>query len=104
MKHPARWAVVALAALLPACGAASGIVPIGPDTYTVSEMRSEALGGGAQAHAAVVAEMAGFCQQQGRAVRVLDLRPGGDPRGHYWPTAFSATFQCVGPDVSGRPG
>ena len=90
---------VVLAALLvlSACGATSGIIPVGPDTYALTEMRSQALGGGARAHEVVLAEAAGFCQQQGRAVALLNLEPGGDPRGYYWPTAFSATFQCVSP-------
>ena len=89
------------AASLAACGASSGIVPIAPDTYTLSEMRSQAVGGGPAAQGAVLAEAAGFCRQQGRSVRMLDLQPGGDPRGYYWPTAFSATFQCVVPNIGG---
>ena len=89
---------------LAACGASSGVVPVGLDTYAVSEMRAEAIGGGARAQAAVLTEAAGFCQQQGRGVAVLDLRPGGDPRGYYWPTAFTATFQCVAQNSGSRPG
>ncbi len=72
----------------------SGIVAIGPDTYVLSEMRAPVRGGGAEAQRAVLDEAAGFCQQQGRAMAMLDLRPDGDPRGYYWPTAFDATFQC----------
>ena len=94
----------AAASVLSACGSTSGIVPVGPDTYALSEMRAEALGGGARAQEAVLAEAAGFCQQQGRSVAVLDLRPGGDPRGYYWPTAFAATFQCVVRTGSGPRG
>ena len=84
-----------LALGLAGCGATSGIIPVGPGMYVVSEMRAEALGGGARAREVVLAEAAGFCHQQGRGVSILDLQPGGDPRGHYWPTAFDATFQCV---------
>ncbi len=89
---------------LAACGASSGVVPVGIDAYAVSEMRAEAIGGGARAQAAVLTEAAGFCQQQGRDVAVLDLRPGGDPRGYYWPTAFTATFRCVAQNSDSRPG
>ena len=95
-----RPVAMCIAVALGACGASSGIVPVGIDTYAVSEMRSQALGGGAQARAIVLAEAAGFCQQQGRSVSLLDLRPGGDPRGVYWPTAFGATFQCVAEHAS----
>ena len=78
------------------CSMGSGIVPIGPDTYALSEMRAPVRGGGAEAQRAVLTEAAGFCQQQGRSVALLELRPDGDPRGRYWPTAFDATFQCRG--------
>ena len=92
---------------LSACAASSGIVPIGPDTYVLSELRAESRGGGAAAQQAVLSEAAAFCQAQGRSVALLDLRPDGDPRGYYWPTAFDATFQCRGAGVVapavGRP-
>ena len=89
---------------LAACGASSGVVPVGLDTYALAEMRPEAIGGGARAQAAVLTEAAGFCQRQGRDVTLLDLRPGGDPRGYYWPTAFTATFRCVAHNSGSRPG
>ncbi len=88
--------VLAISLALVGCGASSGIVPVGPDTYAVTEMRAAAIGGGPRAQAAILAEAGGFCEQQGRSVAVLDMQPGGDPRGAYWPTAFSATFRCIG--------
>ena len=101
VTRPLSWGVLLA---LAACGASSGVVPVGLDTYALSEMRAEAIGGGARAQAAVLTEAAGFCQQQGRRVTLLDLQPGGDPRGYYWPTAFTATFRCVAQDSSSRPG
>ncbi len=102
-----RRATLLAACGVSACGATSGIVAVGPGTFLVSEMRAEALGGGARAREIVLAEAAEFCGQQGRSVVILDLRPGGDPRGYYWPTAFDATFQCVEPTLAapspGRP-
>ena len=69
--------------------------------------RGSPRGGGAAAQQAVLSEAAAFCQAQGRSVALLDLRPDGDPRGYYWPTAFDATFQCRGAGVVapavGRP-
>ena len=98
------WGAMALTAAvgLSACGASSGIVPVGPDTYSVSEMRAAAIGGGARAEDVALSEAAGFCRRQGRSVALLDTQPGGDPRGYYWPTAFTAIFQCVaGPSSAG---
>ena len=48
-----------------ACGASSGIVPVGPETYSVSEMRAEAIGGSARAADVALGEAAGFYQHQG---------------------------------------
>ena len=85
---------ITVSALLAGCGLGSGIVPVGPGVYAVSEMRAPVRGGGAEAHRAVVAEATGFCQRQGRGLLVLDLRPDGDPRIREWPTAFDKTFRC----------
>ena len=87
---------IILLAVVPvvACTATSGVVPLGPDTYGVSEMRAPLAGGGQAARAAVVAEAAAFCTRLGRTVVPLALRPDGDPFTPYYPTAFDATFRC----------
>lgn len=89
----------ALATLLAAsglagCSGTSGIIPLGPDTFTLSEMRAPAIGGGTAAHQAVLAEAAGFCQRHGKAVLILDGHPDGDPYTPYYPTAYDVTFRC----------
>ncbi|MGI4951501.1 MAG: hypothetical protein ACRYGM_06825 [Janthinobacterium lividum] len=81
-------------ALLSGCGLSSGIVPVAPGIYALSEMRAPVRGGGAEAQRAVLVGAAGFCRQQGRRLMVIDLQPGGDPRIRDWPTAFDLTFQC----------
>jgi hypothetical protein len=83
---------------LTGCGTTTGIVPVGLDTYALSEMRAPVLGGGLEARRVVMAKAIGFCQQQGLVFMPLDLRPGGDPFTPYYPTAFNATFRCVAPD------
>jgi hypothetical protein len=81
---------------LAGCAATSGIRPIGPDTFALSEMRAPAAGGGPAARAAVLADGAAFCQRNGRSFVLLEARPDGDPFTPYWPTAFDATFRCEG--------
>ena len=83
--------------VLSGCAAGSGIVPVGPDTYAVSEMRAPALGGGREARGAVLAEAAAFCGRQGRSPLTLTLAPSGDPFTPYYPTAFDHVFRCVPP-------
>ncbi len=90
-----RHCVILLAAVpAAACSATSGVVPLGPDTYAISEMRAPIVGGGPAARDAVVAESAAFCTRLGRKVVPLELRPDGDPFTPYYPTAFDATFSC----------
>ncbi len=86
------------------CAFSTGIVPVGTDTYTVSEMRSPAQGGGPAAIRAVMAETSAFCEQQNRVLVPMALRPDGDPYTPYYPTAYDATFRCVPPaDVPAIP-
>lgn len=81
--------------LLGACAFSTGIVPIGPDTYSLSEMRAPVRGGGPEARRAVLADGAGFCARQGRVFFPLEMRPDGDPFTPYYPTAYDATFRCL---------
>ncbi len=98
-----------LAALLAlsGCGSSTGIQPVAPGLYAVSEMRAPALGGGEEARRVALAEAAAFCRRQGGTSSPLALRPDGDPLTPYYPTAFDVTFRCVGADAPGstaRPG
>jgi hypothetical protein len=105
MRVLSLMALVALS--LTGCGTSTGIVPVGPGTYFLSQMRAPILGGGDQARRVVIAEATGFCQQHGLIFMPLDLRPDGDPFTPYYPTAFDATFQCglpTAPAVATSPG
>ena len=86
---------VALAATVAGCAAGSGIVPVGPGVYAVSELRAPVIGGGGAAEQAVLTEAGAFCQRRNLVFLPLDLRPDGDPRTPYYPTGFDATFRCV---------
>ncbi len=90
-----RQFLLATLLCLAGCGTTTGIVPVGPDTYTVSEMRSPVLGGGGEARRVVLTEADAFCRRQGRSLQPLSLRPDGDPYTPYYPTAFDAVFRCV---------
>ena len=90
-----RRAMMLLLPALAGCAMTSGIVPVGPDTYAVSEMRSPAMGGGEEAKRVLLAETDAFCRQQHKVFLAIDMRPDGDPYTAYYPTAFDATFRCV---------
>jgi hypothetical protein len=92
---------LALALACGGCATSTGIIPVGPDTFTVSEMRAPALGGGPAAQRAVLAEASAFCAAGGRVVAPVFMRPDGDPYTPYYPTAYDATFRCVPPGAAG---
>ena len=88
-------ATVCLAALtLAGCAGTTGILPYGPGTFLVSEMRAPALGGAYEAQRAALGEASAFCARQGRVFAPVSMAPGGYPNGHYGPTDFTAVFQC----------
>jgi hypothetical protein len=89
--------------MLAGCATGTGIVPVGPNTYAVSEMRAPALGGGPEAQRAVLAESNAFCAAQGRVFTPVVMHPDGDPFTPYYPTAYDATFLCLLPAEAAQP-
>jgi hypothetical protein len=100
-----RVVIIGLPAVLAMAGCAisSGIRAVGPGTYAVSEMRAPVRGGGEEARRVVLAETDAFCRQQGRVFVPLDLRPDGDIRSAYFPTALDALFRCEPPSQAAPP-
>ena len=102
-------ALAALAALtlatlaLAACAMTTGIVPAGPGTWLVSEMRAPVLGGAAQAQRVAIAEAQDFCARQGAVFTPLAMAPGGYPYSVYGPTNFTTTFRCDPPPHTALP-
>jgi hypothetical protein len=84
--------VIALAAA--GCTVSTGILPVGPNTYTVTEGVNALLGGSIAAQKTALAEANAYCAQQGRqflAVQMLTV-PSANPDG---PTRYSVTFRCL---------
>jgi hypothetical protein len=64
MRH-SRFAWVLVVPLL-GCTSSSGILPAGPDTYTVTERLAPVRGGGTEAQRIALTEANTYCQQQNR--------------------------------------
>ena len=79
---------------LSGCAESSGILPAGPDTYTLTEPVSSMAGGEIEAQRVVLQKANGFCTSKGREMMPLDLKDEGAP---YGPTGYSATFRCLLP-------
>ena len=91
-RFPAALAVVAVAG----CAASTGILPAGPDTYTVTERFAPVRGGATTAQQTALSEANGFCVQQGRQFSPLDMKelPSANPYGN---TSYAVTFRCLLP-------
>jgi hypothetical protein len=87
-------AITAGAAALAACSMGTGILPAGPDTYTVTERRAPVLGGSTTAQQAAMTEANAFCAQQGRQFLPVDMvtPPSANP---YGTTGYPVTFRCL---------
>jgi hypothetical protein len=79
------------------CALSSGIRQIGPDAYTVSEVRAPVRGGGAEAERVVLAEADDFCRRHGRVFVPMVMTQAGNPYGIYGPSGFNASFRCLLP-------
>ena len=82
---------------LAGCAGSTGVFPVSPGVWSVSEMRAPVLGGGEAAKAAVVAEANGFCQSYGLVLVPISMGPSAPPNSAYGPVSYSAAFSCAPP-------
>ena len=85
-----------LACLLADCAVSTGILPAGPDTYTVTERFAPFRGGGTEAQRVAMTQSNNFCEQQGRKFLPLSMgEAGGETHGRR--TGYSVTLRCLPP-------
>jgi hypothetical protein len=96
--------IVGVAALLAGCAMSTGILPAGPDTYTISEHYAPIRGGSLGAQQAAMTEANQFCESKGRKFlpENMGVAPGAPIQTNiYGPTNYSVVFQCLLPDDPG---
>lgn len=80
---------------LTGCATGSGIVPSGPDTFTITERRAPVLGGSMEAKKVALTEANEKCRSAGASFFPVSEAEGGflahNPFGN---TDFTLTFQC----------
>lgn len=92
-----RAAAVGIALIgLVGCVRSTGIMPAGPNTYSITEHAAPLAGGGDEAHRVALEKANAYCRSQGRELMPIDMK-SGDPRGIYGDTSYSATFRCLLP-------
>ena len=87
---------VILALVLSGCAASTGILPAGPDIYTVTERFAPIRGGSTTAQQTALSEANSYCAGQGKQFLALDMQtlPSNNP---YGTTSYSVTFRCLNP-------
>jgi hypothetical protein len=102
MRFEAFAGTFVLATFLTGCASSgsTGILPAGPDTYTVTEKVAPLLGGGSKAEAVALTEANEFCAQKGRQfvpVTMSGPYQTGVIGSAYGPNSYSVTFRCLLP-------
>jgi hypothetical protein len=92
-----RYSLFVLAFTIPiaGCAASTGILPAGPDTYTVTERLAPIRGGVTEAQRVALTEANAFCQQKDRVFVPMTMDEVG---GLYGQHGYSVTFRCLLPD------
>jgi hypothetical protein len=80
---------IAVCAALGGCASSTGILPAGPDTYTISERYAAVWGGGNEAQRDVLTRANDFCAQQGRQFVPINMGRAGDV------ISYGVTFKCL---------
>jgi hypothetical protein len=88
--------ITVIVGLLSGCAASTGILPAGPNTYTLTERFAPVRGGATTAQQTALTEANAFCTGQGRQFLPTDMKvpPSLNP---YGPTSYEVTFQCLLP-------
>jgi|SRR5476651_1155526 hypothetical protein len=94
-----RWiALTACAGALAGCASSTGILPAGPDTYTLSERFAPVRGGGDEAQRDALTKANEFCQEKGRIFVPNNMGQAGNLANPYGPTGYTVTFRCLQPN------
>lgn len=82
-----------------ACAVGSGVVPLGPDSFTITERRAPVLGGAFEAKKVALTEAAQFCAGKGQQFFAVSEKEGAFPRNNPWGnTDYTVNFQCLASD------
>src|SRR5262245_3593233 len=83
------------AVLLAGCASSTGILPAGPDTYTITEKFAPVRGGSDAAQTSTLTKANEYCAQQGRQFVPSTMGQSGNPGS---PTGYTVTFKCLSPN------
>ena len=94
-----RAFLIAMALALGACAHSTGVLPAGPDTYTLTERFSPIRGGRDEAQREALTKANDFCTTMGKKFVPNNMGQAGnlnDPSGPS--TGYTVTFKCLLPN------
>ena len=74
MNSRTPFLAIATTALLCSCATNTGVLPMGPNLYTISVEREVMLGGGSAAKQVAYTDAANYCQTKGQQSEVTGVR------------------------------
>jgi hypothetical protein len=90
--------IVVLGAALGGCASSTGILPAGPDTYTLSERYAPIRGGSDEAERDALTKANEFCSQQGRQFVPNNMGQTAGMMNQNTTTGYAVTFKCLLPN------
>jgi len=87
--------LILLAAVLSACAQSSGILKMGPDTYSITAYASIVRGAESGAKRTAIKDATEYCTSQGKEILVTNISCGGNPRPFHNGAECDITFQCL---------
>jgi hypothetical protein len=96
MRKPIASVIVLLT--IAGCASSTGILPAGPDTYTLSEKFAPIRGGGDEAERSALTKASEYCTQQNRVFVPNNMAQSGALANPYGPTGYTVTFRCLLPN------
>jgi hypothetical protein len=87
------------ALLLAACAQSSGVMEMGPDTYSISVHAAPARGGTSGAKRIALTNANEFCRSQNKRIFVTNISSGASA--HFPGGTVDVTFRCLAEDDSG---
>ena len=91
--------ILAVSIFLSACAQSSGVLKLGPDTYSVSVHAAPARGGESGARNLALTEANKKCSEEGKEIMVTNISSGRSS--HLPGGTVEATFQCLAKDDPG---
>lgn len=85
--------ILATSVAITGCASSSGVLPMGPDTYSISVTASPARGGKDGARRIAITDASDFCSSKGKEILVNNFSSGG--------MSSELVFQCLSPGDAG---